>query len=110
VLGDVGWVADTEVISQNPKVTALNTCIEVDLTGQVCADSMGTFMYTGMQNIIHMCVFRVNINDADTAASLGNNVEKISCSCCITLRNVIASAKDVMFLSVCDLIMHRLVK
>ena len=54
VLGDVSWVAQTEVISQNPRVTAINTCIEVDLTGQVCADSMGTLMYTGMQDVIHM--------------------------------------------------------
>ena len=50
-MGDVSWVAQTSVICQNPKVTAINTCIETDLTGQVCADSMGTRMYTGMQDI-----------------------------------------------------------
>jgi len=53
VLGDVTWVAQTAVIAQNPKVTAINTCIEADLTGQVCADSMGTLMYTGMRLVIH---------------------------------------------------------
>jgi len=51
-LGDASWVAQTSVICQNPKVTAINTAIEVDLTGQVCADSMGTRMYTGIQNVL----------------------------------------------------------
>lgn len=35
------------VISQNPKMTAINSAIEVDLTGQVCSDSIGTRMYSG---------------------------------------------------------------
>jgi len=52
VLGDASWVAQTSVICQNPKVTAINTGIEVDLTGQVCADSMGTRMYTGTTQIL----------------------------------------------------------
>ena len=52
MLGEATWVAQTETIAQNPKVTAINTCIEADLTGQVCADSMGTLMYTGTQVII----------------------------------------------------------
>ena len=56
VLGDASWVAQTSVICQNPKVTAINTCIEADLTGQVCADSMGTHMYTGNCYIIHVFV------------------------------------------------------
>ena len=33
---------DYRVIRQNPKVTAINSAIEVDITGQVCADSIGT--------------------------------------------------------------------
>ena len=49
VMGDVSWVAQTAVICQNPKMTAINTCIEADLTGQVCADSKGTLMYSGIQ-------------------------------------------------------------
>ncbi|XP_052819732.1 4-hydroxybutyrate coenzyme A transferase-like [Mya arenaria] len=35
------------LISQNPRVTAINTCLEIDLTGQVCSDSIGTKMYSG---------------------------------------------------------------
>ncbi|CAG2182179.1 unnamed protein product, partial [Oppiella nova] len=34
-------------IAQNPKVTAINACIEVDLLGQVCSDSIGTKVYSG---------------------------------------------------------------
>ncbi len=45
---DAAYVNDTRVIRQNPKVTALNSAIEVDLTGQVCADSIGTRLYSGV--------------------------------------------------------------
>ena len=39
---------DTAIIRQNPKVVAINSAIEVDLTGQVCADSMGHQIYSGI--------------------------------------------------------------
>lgn len=39
---------DTAIISRNPKVTAINSAIEVDITGQVCADSMGHRIYSGI--------------------------------------------------------------
>lgn len=42
------YVNDTAVIRQNPKVTAINSAIEVDLTGQVVADSIGARMYSGV--------------------------------------------------------------
>lgn len=45
---DIGYVNDTSVIRQNPKVAAINSAIEIDLTGQVCADSMGTYQYSGI--------------------------------------------------------------
>jgi acyl-CoA hydrolase len=45
---DVAYVNDTAVIRRNPKVTAINSAIEVDLTGQVCADSIGTSLYSGV--------------------------------------------------------------
>lgn len=45
---DVQYVNDTKVIRENPKVVAINSAIEVDLTGQVCADSIGTFQYSGV--------------------------------------------------------------
>lgn len=45
---DCGYVNDTAVIRRNPKVTAINSAIEVDMTGQVCADSIGTRLYSGV--------------------------------------------------------------
>jgi 4-hydroxybutyrate CoA-transferase len=39
---------DTAQIARNPRVVAINSAIEVDLTGQVCADSMGTRIYSGI--------------------------------------------------------------
>ena len=33
---DCAYTNDTEVIRKQPKMTAINSCIEVDLTGQVC--------------------------------------------------------------------------
>lgn len=47
VMLDVGFVNLVSVIAQNPKVTAINSCIEVDLTGQIVSDSIGTRMYSG---------------------------------------------------------------
>lgn len=45
---DISYVNDTTVIRQNPKVTAINSAIEIDLSGQVCADSIGNRMYSGV--------------------------------------------------------------
>lgn len=45
---DIAYVNDTAVIRQNPKMTAINSALEIDLTGQVCADSIGTYQYSGI--------------------------------------------------------------
>lgn len=42
------YVNDTAVIRRNPKVTAINSAIEVDITGQIAADSIGTRQYSGV--------------------------------------------------------------
>ncbi|WP_080056242.1 acetyl-CoA hydrolase/transferase family protein [Spirosoma aerolatum] len=39
---------DTAIIRRNPRVTAINSAIEIDLTGQVCADTIGTYQYSGV--------------------------------------------------------------
>lgn len=44
----IDFVNDPAVIKQNPKMVAINSAIEVDLTGQVCADSIGTRQYSGI--------------------------------------------------------------
>jgi acyl-CoA hydrolase len=45
---DIAYVNDTVNIRRNPKVTAINSAIEIDLTGQVCADSIGTKIFSGV--------------------------------------------------------------
>lgn len=45
---NIAYVNDTAVIRRNPKVTAINSAIEIDLTGQVCADSIGTYQFSGV--------------------------------------------------------------
>jgi acyl-CoA hydrolase len=45
---DVGYTNSLEVIKRNPKVTSINSAIEVDITGQVCADSIGTKHFSGV--------------------------------------------------------------
>jgi len=45
---DISYVNEVHVIRQNPKVTAINSALEIDLTGQICADSIGTKMYSGV--------------------------------------------------------------
>ena len=41
------YVNDSYIIAQNDKMITINSAIEVDLTGQVCADSIGTRLYSG---------------------------------------------------------------
>ena len=45
---DIDYVNNPHVIRRNPKVIAINSAIEVDLTGQVCADSIGEKQYSGI--------------------------------------------------------------
>ena len=45
---DIDYVNDPHVIRRNPKVIAINSAVEVDITGQICADSIGTYQYSGI--------------------------------------------------------------
>lgn len=45
---DVGYTNDPFIIAQNPKTTAINSALSVDLTGQVNADSLGTKFFSGV--------------------------------------------------------------
>jgi acyl-CoA hydrolase len=42
------WTNDTSIIRKNPKVVAINSAIQIDLTGQVCADSIGHRVFSGI--------------------------------------------------------------
>ncbi|MFQ6045040.1 MAG: acetyl-CoA hydrolase/transferase family protein [Gemmatimonadales bacterium] len=43
----VSYVNDPEVVSKNDNMVAVNSAIELDLTGQVCSDSIGPYIYSG---------------------------------------------------------------
>ncbi|VAW15545.1 4-hydroxybutyrate coenzyme A transferase [hydrothermal vent metagenome] len=45
---DVKYTNRVNIIAQNPKVTAINSALEIDITGQVCADSIGIKFYSGV--------------------------------------------------------------
>ncbi len=45
---DIAYVNNTNVIRKNPKVAAVNSAIEIDLSGQGCADSIGSKIYSGV--------------------------------------------------------------
>lgn len=45
---DIAYVNNVSVIKKNPRQISINSAIEVDVTGQVCADSIGTRFYSGV--------------------------------------------------------------
>lgn len=48
IFKDVAWTNDPFIIGENPDVMAINSCLEIDLTGQICADSIGHKIYSGI--------------------------------------------------------------
>lgn len=48
IFKDVAWTNDPFIIGENPSVMSINSCLEIDLTGQICADSIGTRIYSGI--------------------------------------------------------------
>ncbi|MBQ5996374.1 MAG: acetyl-CoA hydrolase/transferase family protein [Bacteroidales bacterium] len=45
---DIGYTNDPFIVAQQPKMTAINSALQIDLTGQVCADSLGTRFWSGV--------------------------------------------------------------
>ena len=45
---EIDYVNDATIIRKNPKVVSINSAIEIDITGQVCADSIGTYQFSGV--------------------------------------------------------------
>lgn len=48
IFRDVAWTNNPAVIGANPKVMSINSCLEIDLTGQICADSIGERIFSGV--------------------------------------------------------------
>ena len=47
LMKDIKYVNNSWVIAQNPHMKAINSAVEVDLTGQICADSIGNRIWSG---------------------------------------------------------------
>ncbi|MBB4120056.1 acyl-CoA hydrolase [Mesonia hippocampi] len=45
---EAAYTNDASIIRKNPRATAINSAIEIDITGQVCADTIGTYQYSGV--------------------------------------------------------------
>lgn len=48
IFKDVAWTNDPFIIGENLSVMSINSCLEIDLTGQICADSIGSKIYSGI--------------------------------------------------------------
>lgn len=48
VMKDCAYTNNPSIIAQNPNMRSVNAALEVDLTGQICADSIGTRIYSGI--------------------------------------------------------------
>lgn len=47
LMQDVGYTNNPMVIAKNPNVVAINSALQIDITGQVCSDSIGTKIFSG---------------------------------------------------------------
>lgn len=47
LMKDIAYTNDPRTIARNPGMVSINSAIEIDLTGQVCADSIGTRIFSG---------------------------------------------------------------
>ena len=48
IFKDVAWTNNPFIIGQNPKVMSINSALQIDLTGQICADSLGTYIFSSV--------------------------------------------------------------
>jgi len=49
---DIDYVNDPHIIRRNKKMVAINSAIEIDITGQACADSIGTYQFSGVGGLM----------------------------------------------------------
>lgn len=59
----VNYVNNPQIVAKQAKMTAINSCIEVDITGQICADSIGTRMYSGFGGQLDFVIGAALSND-----------------------------------------------
>ena len=90
LMKDIKYTNDPWVISQNPCMTAINSAIEVDFTGQICADSIGTRMFSGtggqvdFVSVACTCKMNVNHNERCRAVCVWNSYRSVCRRNCIS--------------------------
>src|SRR5258707_7095974 len=67
------YVNDPFVIAQNERMVAINSAIEVDLTGQVCADSIGSKLYSGVGGQLDFIYGASRSNGGEPINALASN-------------------------------------
>jgi acetyl-CoA hydrolase len=70
------YVNDPFVIAQNERMVAINSAIEVDLTGQVCADSIGPRLYSGAGGQVDFIYGAARSRGGVPIIALASQVEK----------------------------------
>ena len=86
---DIDFVNDPHIISKNPKVVAINSAIEVDLTGQVCADSIGTKIYSGIGGQMDFIRGAALSKGGKPIIALTSRTKKGEVMCIILLQNLV---------------------
>lgn len=84
---EADYVNDGRIIRTNPKVVAINSAIEIDLTGQVCADSIGTYQYSGVGGQMDFIRGASLSEDGKPIIALGSVTKKGSSKIVPYLRN-----------------------
>src|SRR5690606_7543998 len=84
---EADYVNDGRIIRTNPKVVAVNSAIEIDITGQVCADSIGTYQFSGVGGQMDFIRGASLSEDGKPIIALGSITKKGSSKIVPYLRN-----------------------
>jgi 4-hydroxybutyrate CoA-transferase len=97
---DATYVNHPNIISLNHKVTAINSALEIDLSGQICADSIGTQMYSGVGGQVDFvrgaALSKVGKSIIAMSSTSSKGESKIS-SCLKTGAGVVTTRADIRF-------------
>ncbi len=95
------YVNDPYIIAKNAKMTAINSAIEVDLTGQVCADSIGHHLYSGAGGQVDFIRGAARSIDGKPIIALGSTAKKDTISRIVPMlkpgAGVVTSRNDVHY-------------
>jgi 4-hydroxybutyrate CoA-transferase len=93
------FINDPFIISQNHKMTAINSAIEVDVTGQVCSDSIGDTLYSGFGGQVDFIRGAARSKEGKAIIALPSTARDGACSRIVThvTGGVVTSRADVHY-------------